>query len=661
MIDETFEEIKLSGDMPSPSGVGMRILQLMRTDDYETDEIGRAIMTDSSLTGQILRVANSAANASVEPTTTVTEALMRLGSSSVRDLALAFSLVSDRSVGSCAAFNYERYWSLSLARAVAAKRLSEVSGIANPEEAYVCGLLGEIGELALASVFPDKYSELIERGITEDRAERLKVESKVFNIDSAQVAESMLKDWGLPERFSEAIKLLSNSSRIGDREVNFDSLPTLLRFADMIALAQCMPEHMAGSSWETLGKGMEMLGEMEFISGSGSLESFFDACVVDWVAWGRSLKVNTDNTIRYQRVIERIEAGKSMGPDKVERKAQVAKPIVRAEKDVSKTSEMSILVLEEEPNLANMLSSNELSRGCVVAKAALGDGLAATMEHDPEIVVCSDNDAHEGLELCRTLRKSKIGKGLYFMLASKETADDFAVEAYDSGIDDLITPDASARVLMARIRGGMRITELQRKVDEDKRTMRKQMSELGILTRRLRSAALTDPLTELPNRRYAMKRLATEWATTSRTGRPLSVMMIDLDHFKAVNDTHGHDAGDLVLKQIAGVLRSSLRQADEVCRIGGEEFLVICKHTDADEGALVAERLRRAVEASVVEGNGFSLSLTISMGLAQRAPDIADASALLKAADEQVYVAKDEGRNRVCIHPAPEARARRQA
>ncbi|MFT5050152.1 MAG: two-component system cell cycle response regulator [Chlamydiales bacterium] len=660
MIDETFEEIKLSGDMPSPAGVGMRILQIMRTDDYETDEIGQAIMTDPSLTGQILRVANSAANASVEPTTTVTEALMRLGSTCVRDLALAFSLVSDRSVGSCVAFDYERFWSLSLARAVVAKRLSDASGIGNPEEAYVCGLLGEVGELALASVFPDKYSALIEGGSMDDRAARREAEATAFKIDGAQVAASMLNDWGLPARFSEAIGTLASSSRIGARELKLDSLETLLRYADLMAGAFCLSKRMPVESWETLEKGLEMLGGLDFVKDSGSLDSFFDACVVDWVNWGKTLEVDTDKGVRYQGVVEAIEMGKQVGLTKASPRR--VPPKIGGARPGSDPAPLRILVVEEAPELVNVLRSQDVLRDLNIESALIEDGLSAAMQHDPDMVLCRNSEHHaNGLALCRTLRKSKLGTGVYFMMASCKTTEDFAVEAFEAGIDDLIASDASERLLMARIRGGMRLTQLQRKVDEDKRTMRKQMSELGILTRRLRSAALTDPLTELPNRRYAMKRLATEWETTSRTGRPLSVMMVDIDKFKGVNDTHGHDVGDLALKQVAGALRSSLRQADEICRIGGEEFLVICSHTDRDEAAMVAERLRRAVELCVIEADGVSLSLTISLGLAQRSAGTSDPSALLKAADEQVFKAKDSGRNCVCIASAPEARVKRGA
>ncbi len=131
-IPTEFEELKSSGDLPSPTGVGMKILELTRTDDYSAGDMGDAIMSDPSLTGRILRLANSADKAGQEPVTTVSGAIMRLGGSVVRDLALAFSLVSEREAGACRPFDYERYWSLSLARAVAAQELSRSFGVFHP-------------------------------------------------------------------------------------------------------------------------------------------------------------------------------------------------------------------------------------------------------------------------------------------------------------------------------------------------------------------------------------------------------------------------------------------------------------------------------------------------------------------------------------------------
>jgi diguanylate cyclase (GGDEF)-like protein len=173
---------------------------------------------------------------------------------------------------------------------------------------------------------------------------------------------------------------------------------------------------------------------------------------------------------------------------------------------------------------------------------------------------------------------------------------------------------------------------------------------MGLLTRKLRNAAHTDALTELPNRRYAMARLETEWANLrSNLDRPLSVILIDIDHFKKVNDTYGHDVGDLVLREVAMVLRANARQGEEAARLGGEEFFVVCANANEAQARVAGERLRSAIESHVITGLGYHGGVTISVGIAQRTPEMANQDALIKASDHAVYAAKSAGRNRVVV------------
>jgi diguanylate cyclase (GGDEF)-like protein len=170
------------------------------------------------------------------------------------------------------------------------------------------------------------------------------------------------------------------------------------------------------------------------------------------------------------------------------------------------------------------------------------------------------------------------------------------------------------------------------------------------MNRRFQVLALTDLLTELRNRRYAMERLQQEWSACQRTGKTLSVIMIDIDFFKRVNDTYGHDAGDKMLKETARLLRNEVRVGDDAIRLGGEEFLVMCYDTRADDAAVCAERVRAAAEANVLTYGGHEISVTLSLGIAEVTPEMVGVDDLLRAADRAVYEAKHAGRNRVCIH-----------
>lgn len=157
-----------------------------------------------------------------------------------------------------------------------------------------------------------------------------------------------------------------------------------------------------------------------------------------------------------------------------------------------------------------------------------------------------------------------------------------------------------------------------------------------------------DPLTGLANRTRALGEFQTRFGLSVRYGRPLSVLMCDLDHFKQINDTHGHGAGDFVLQVFGERLRASLREADLAGRIGGEEFLVILPETDLGGARPFAERFRRTMADTPVLLPGIDLVVTCSLGLAERTPGDLDAGHMLARADAGLYRAKVEGRNRVC-------------
>ena len=167
--------------------------------------------------------------------------------------------------------------------------------------------------------------------------------------------------------------------------------------------------------------------------------------------------------------------------------------------------------------------------------------------------------------------------------------------------------------------------------------------ELSAANRQLEEIALTDIMTGLPNRRHAMERLGALW----QEGKPLSCMMVDADHFKAINDGFGHEAGDVVVKHIGLCLQQTVRKQDLVSRLGGDEFLVICPNTNLEEAMVLGEGLRQAIsdlEVRVSGGQGC-WSGSVSVGVACRTAQTPDFEALVALADEGVYVAKDSGKN----------------
>ncbi len=196
--------------------------------------------------------------------------------------------------------------------------------------------------------------------------------------------------------------------------------------------------------------------------------------------------------------------------------------------------------------------------------------------------------------------------------------------------------------LLARLKTGRRILALER-------TLKECNEEISRL-------AITDPLTEVYNRRYLSDRLPMEIKRALRYGRPLGLIICDLDNFKAINDTHGHGVGDLVLKQLAYQLKSHIRAGvDWLVRYGGEEFALVLPETDLSGCFVVAERLRRLVAEHRVETPSGAIRVTASFGVAGLGADGQESSrvmeSLLAEADQFMYAAKAAGRNRVAGHP----------
>ena len=182
-------------------------------------------------------------------------------------------------------------------------------------------------------------------------------------------------------------------------------------------------------------------------------------------------------------------------------------------------------------------------------------------------------------------------------------------------------------------------------------TMRRYSNAQSLLTNRaaeLEVAVVTDPLTKLYNRRYFEDALEEYVNEFTKIGAPLAVLTLDLDHFKSVNDTYGHDAGDVVLKKLASSLKNVTREHDIVARTGGEEFCIVAPFSDASQIRPFAERVCRMVEQMRVDLGVVILRPTISIGVASTAEGATNPKDLLKISDERLYRAKEQGRNRVC-------------
>ncbi|TBA89699.1 PleD family two-component system response regulator [Rhizobium ruizarguesonis] len=270
---------------------------------------------------------------------------------------------------------------------------------------------------------------------------------------------------------------------------------------------------------------------------------------------------------------------------------------------------------------------------------ALSDPQAALFEAAESafdlVIVNANFDDYDPLRLCSQLRSLERTRFLPILIITEQGADEMVVRALDLGVNDYIIRPVDPNELVARS-----LTQIRRKRYNDRlRASVKQTIEL----------AVTDPLTGLYNRRYLDNHLNVLFNRSMARGRPLSVLITDIDRFKQVNDTYGHDGGDEVLREFANRVRSTIRGADLACRYGGEEFVVVMPDTSPEIAATVAERLRAAIESApfMLKHSGEALNVTASFGIASRIASVLTPDQLMKQADLALYEAKNTGRNRV--------------
>ena len=245
----------------------------------------------------------------------------------------------------------------------------------------------------------------------------------------------------------------------------------------------------------------------------------------------------------------------------------------------------------------------------------------------------------DALRLCSQLRSHERTRILPILMIADLEDGPRVLRGLDMGAIDYLLRPVDRNELLPRVR-----TQIKRKRYSDNLRMLLQTSI---------QMAVVDPLTGLNNRRYLENHLKSLLMTAASRGNPLSLMILDIDHFKSVNDTYGHDSGDEVLRAFAERVKKTIRTGDILCRLGGEEFIVVLPETNIELAELIAERVRFAVaqRAFPIERGARAITVTVSIGIADRGADV-EPGAVFKRADVALYRSKDDGRNRVTAQAA---------
>jgi len=493
-VEDIYATLKAANRLPTLPAVAIRIIELASSEATSIEDVAEAIQCDPALTARILKCLSSPLFGLGFGGSTLAEAVARIGLRGTQMMALSFTLVSQKHRAACASFAFDRFWSESLGRAVAARCLARHLRGWDPEEAFITGLLARIGQLVFATGAGTRYEAVLSgvgEGLAADLARRERAE---FGIDHLELGERLLRDWQLPEIVWKTIGNLSGEATDVTRAVR------IVRIADGIAqFLTNVARHNADDVRLLTDEAVDQL-EVE----AGDFRELLEEVGQNWTIYGQMLSVPTSKV----------------------------------------------------PDLA------------------------------------------------------------------------------------LIEEQAEERRMALEIASEIEVNNL-----------RAENEQLGQEARR-------DRLTGLFNRASFDDALPQALVEAAATGDPLTLLMIDADHFKSVNDTHGHQVGDGVLRHLAGIIQANLPETARAFRYGGEEFAVIAPACGTEPACGLAETIRTAVERTPYVEAALRLDLTVSMGVAVTEVEGVPPTAvgLIAWADERLYEAKRGGRNAWRIRPPEKTR-----
>ncbi len=606
--------------LPTPDGIAMAIMRAWEDDNTTTEELARLVQTDPALTGRVLKLANSAATG-CRPVAAIPEAIVRVGMQTVGQMAVAFSLIGREYSDRCENFDYQEYWSTCLLLAVIARSLGDATRLAPPADLFACGLLARIGVLGLASVYPEAYAEILDEG-TKDLCRR---EQDRFGLDHNELSEAMMLDFVVPRALAEPARHHEEPEQSGfDRDSRPQKIAVLLNLAYRLAELAVSGEGKSAEESAVVDAICASLGLPE-----GRIKSIYDLALKEWAEWLDLLELPSSEAPVFEDLpfdSPGIDHGEAQDMDYGARSLSAA--------------------ILADPSIAGKAAETLGELGVPVQFCPKpSDAMQLALERRANLFLVIEEHAH----FIDMIRNTEAADTSYVFWLLIDHDPEQETKAFEVGSDDVIPLGIVAAKLAPRLQPAKRMLERFERWRDDRKELRRIAKELALSHRQQQVLALTDQLTGLPNRRAAMDGLGRAWSAGMRAQTSCAAMVLDLDHFKKINDHYGHAVGDQTLRSVAAVINDSVRGEEIIARIGGEEFLLISSRLDLREAVVAGERLRRQLLAAHIDAGGDRVQITVSIGIAVRDEGMRSAEDLLIAADKALYAAKEAGRNRVAF------------
>ncbi|MCU0727194.1 MAG: diguanylate cyclase [Planctomycetes bacterium] len=632
--------------IPAPPAVLLRVSGLLAAPDLSSRDMTEIVRVEPSLTARVLRVINSPFFGLGPRVSTVSHAVALLGPEAVRRIAGGISVFGSE-VGDAGDLSRLRWFRHSVSVAAAAEVLAGDFGFDLPEEAYVAGLLHDLGRIVLGARVLAKSPGDTPDGRLRGRA-ALERERARNGMDHCRAGALVAERWNLPEILRDAVELHhEEAGSLADLPPRNSMLVGIVAAADRICDAHglaCEP----GAEGEDPGR--IVVGDR--IPGSGEVARAIAGAEAALADLARRLGCGRDLV------------GELSADSLAARRTLVGRRRERPLADRLGSLEGILRQIRRGSTREEMLSrAVALCQGGLdfdrVVFFEMGDGTGR--------LVGRFHSGGTRIEVNLPAISLPIAAGGPIGAAIRDGTpvrlDNWAT---DGGLLDLL---GHTEAVLAPVSAGPELLGLicadcslssRDLTDADVTLLGLLAGELGLAeenrmlhesTKQLRALSIKDELTAVNNRRNLMERLAGEIDRAMRYDSPLCVVMVDIDDFKAFNDTLGHLAGDAALTEVAQLIVSSSREVDVIGRYGGEEFLVVLPETYVDQGIVYSERLRKVVEEWSLERvrEGSSCPITISVGVTEFRRESDDLESLLRRVDAALYAAKGRGRNRVCV------------